>query len=269
MNKIALHSVPRSGSTWLGNIINSHPEVCFKYQPLFSYAFKGYLDEDSSLKEVNRFYDEIIKSKDEFINQKEGIENKIIPSFIKHEIITHTCYKEVRYHNILENLLKVDKDIKVVLLIRNPLAVLYSWYKAPKEFKPEKGWLFEEEWLNAPKKNLNKIEEFNGYSKWKEATLLFHKLNFKYPNQVVLIKYSNLIKDTPKQIEKLFDFLNLNVPSQTLDFITSSKSVNHSDAYSVFKQKQKDTNWQFLPKHIISYIKRDLKNTDLEIYLDD
>ena len=105
MQKIAIHSVPRSGSTWLGNIFNSHPKVSFKYQPLFSYAFKGYLTEVSNAESINSFFCEIQLSTDSFINQIEGIEKGIIPDFKKEDTPTHVCYKEVRYHNVLENML--------------------------------------------------------------------------------------------------------------------------------------------------------------------
>ena len=164
MKKIAIHSVPRSGSTWLGNIFNSSPCVSFSYQPLFSYAFKDYLNSNSSLEEINSFFSLISKSKDEFLNQMDGVNQGIIPIFKKKEI-THSCYKEVRYHYILENLLIKCDHIKLILLIRNPLAVLYSWKNAPKEFRTEQGWDFNEEWQNAPSKNLNLIEEYNGYTK--------------------------------------------------------------------------------------------------------
>lgn len=209
MQKIAIHSVPRSGSTWLGNIINSHPNVSFKYQPLFSYAFKDYLNEFSSKEDINSFFELISTSDDDFINQKAGIEKGIIPVFKKSDLITHSCYKEVRYHHILENLLNQSPDLKLILLIRNPLSVLQSWYKAPKEFHTEQGWDFEQEWLDAPKKNLNKPEEFNGYNKWKEATTLFLKLNKEFPEQVIIITYNQLLSNTLKTVKQLFDFTNL------------------------------------------------------------
>ena len=55
--------------------------------------------------------------------------------------------------------------------------------------------------------------------------------------------------------------------SETLNFIENSKSVNHLDAYSVFKQKKMDNNWESLPISIIDYIKNDLQNTDLEQFI--
>ena len=44
-NKIILITgVARSGTSWIGQIIDSSPEVVYRFQPLFSYAFKGFLD---------------------------------------------------------------------------------------------------------------------------------------------------------------------------------------------------------------------------------
>ncbi|MDH5934310.1 hypothetical protein, partial [Vibrio splendidus] len=56
MHKVAIHSVPRSGSSWLGEIINSSPQVNYSFQPLFSYEFKSYLNENSSLENINNFF---------------------------------------------------------------------------------------------------------------------------------------------------------------------------------------------------------------------
>ena len=56
MHKIALHSVPRSGSTWLGEILNSSENVKYCFQPLFSYKFKNFLDERSSKDDINNFF---------------------------------------------------------------------------------------------------------------------------------------------------------------------------------------------------------------------
>ncbi|TVZ59144.1 sulfotransferase domain-containing protein [Flavobacteriaceae bacterium MAR_2010_105] len=267
MHKIAIHSVPRSGSSWLGNIFNSHPKVIFKYQPLFSYAFKDYLNINSSEKEIELFFEQLMHSDDDFINQKDGIEKGNIPVFQKNNDITHVLYKEVRYHYLLDNLLKQSPDLKLILLVRNPLAVLYSWYTAPKEFRRELGWVFEDEWLSAPKKNLGKVEEYNGYEKWKEATLLFHQLHQDYPDQVFLLKYQHLLKHTQDIVEQIFSFVGLSMHEQTLKFISASQSVHHEDAYSVFKKRTNDDQWKQLPQSIIDYIRNDLKSTSLESYL--
>ncbi|WP_268225537.1 sulfotransferase domain-containing protein [Sinomicrobium oceani] len=255
--RIAIHSVPRSGSTWLGNIFNSHPNVAFRYQPLFSYAFKDALNTNSSKEEIINFFQDIKTSSDDFINQKEGVQKGIIPTFPKGDI-THVCYKEVRYHHLLENMLEKKGDLKVIGLIRNPLAVIHSWLRAPKEFKKELGWREEEEWRYAPKKNLNKPEEFNGYEKWKEVMILFESFQKQYPERFYLLNYDDLLCDKIAVIKNVFSFCDLNMPQQSINFIHQSSSTDQSDAYSVFKAKTKDDGWEkHLPKFIIEEITKD------------
>ena len=72
MNKIAIHSVPRSGSTWLGSIFDSCPNVKYALQPLFSYAYKDYLSLNSTSEDIQSFFEELKVSDDDFINQIEA-----------------------------------------------------------------------------------------------------------------------------------------------------------------------------------------------------
>jgi hypothetical protein len=244
MKRIAIHSVPRSGSTWLGAIFNSHPQVCFRFQPLFSYSFKNYLTDSSSSEEVDSFFKALHDSADSFINQEEGKKQGIIPIFKKSAHPTHLCYKEVRYHHILKNLLEKDQEVKVIGLVRNPFSTVSSWLNAPKEFRGDLGWKIEEEWRFAPKKNANQPEEFNGFEKWKEVTYLFLTLQKQYPNRFYLLKYGDLLKDTVDEVTGLFRFCGLNLPGQTLAFINNSTGSNDADPYSVFKSKSSDDQWK-------------------------
>lgn len=258
MKKIAIHSVPRSGSTWLGAIFDSHPDVRYRMQPLFSYAFKDYLNENSSLERINKFFKEISDSEDDFLHQQEAKKNALIPVFEKSDNPGHICYKEVRYHYILKNLIKKDKDIKVIGIIRNPFSVINSWLKAPKEFKAELGWKVEEEWRNAPSKNQNRPEEFNGYEKWKEVAILFLELKKHFPEQFYLLEYNKLLQNPEVQVRKLFSFCDLSLAPHTMKFLDESTQSNHSDPYAVFKVKKKDNKWKDkLPSYIIKEIKSD------------
>jgi hypothetical protein len=256
MKRIAIHSAPRSGSTWLGSIFDSHPNVAYRFQPLFSYGHKSQLNEESTKNDIDRFFNDILQTTDDFVLQKEAIEKKIVPHFRK-DSPTHLVYKEVRYHNIIENLLEKDNEIKIIGLIRNPLAVINSWLRAPKEFKKELGWKESEEWRYAPKKNLNKSEEFNGFEKWKEVSHLFLNLNKKFPERFKLINYDELIINTQKTAEELFKFCNLNLSPQTIQFISTSKTSDNKDAYSVYKTKTSDTGWK---KTLPEYISKEILN---------
>lgn len=267
MKKIAIHSVPRSGSTWLGALFDSHPQIKYKFQPLFSYEFKGALNENSSEDEINFFFKKIAAYDSEFLDQTLEKKKGISPNFKKEEI-KGILYKEVRYHHILENLLKKVKDLKVIGLIRDPRATLYSWWQAPREFKINE-WNFNEEWYTASKKNEVKIENYYGYQKWKEAALLFLKLEKIYPGQFKVINYRNLLHNTEEVIKQLMYFCDFKLHQQQIDFITESQKNHNLDAYSVYKIKRDDRRWEGkLPLSVIDFIERDLQNTELEQYIE-
>ncbi len=269
IKRVAIHSVPRSGSTWLGTIFDSHPDVIYRYQPLFSYAFKSYLNENSTSEEIEEFFHLISKSKDGFINQEHAKKSGIIPSFKKGSNNEAIIYKEVRYHHIIENLITKCPDLKIIGLIRDPRATINSWLRAPKEFRKDKDWDQKVEWLYANKKNEGKAEEFNGFQKWKEVAFLFERLNTEYPEQFILLRYSDLLKDTEVVTQDIFDKIGLKTPSETFDFIKKSKEVSNNDAYSVYRKKDSDEKWcSELDNEIRKEIELDLKNTSLEKWLD-
>lgn len=257
MERVVIHSVPRSGSTWLGAIFDSHPNTIYKLQPLFSYAFKSRLTPLSTKEEIDSFFFELEHSKNDFMDQKEGKKRGIIPSFEK-QLPVVLVYKEVRYHHILQNLLEKDSTVKIIGLIRNPLSVIFSWLKAPKEFRGNLGWKIEDEWRYAPQKNMDKPEEFNGYEKWKEVTYLFESLKATYPERFYLLNYDTLLHETIETTKDLFAFCNLKMQQQTNEFINTSTSTTHTDAYSVFKSKKSDDNWKGnLPKFIVDEVTAD------------
>ena len=266
MNHIALHSVPRSGSSWLGQIFNSVPEVVYKYQPMFSYAFKGRLDCGSSHEDIIRFFSDIANVQDEFLDQMQAVAREIYPHFEKSPHPRHVVYKEVRYHHVLEHLLRTDPGLNVIGLVRNPLAVLSSWKTAPKEFKPE--WDFETEWRSGAAKNEGRSEEFFGFDKWCEVAALFLRLSAEYPHRFHLVRYDRLINDTQREVANLFDLCGVPLGSQTKQFLIHSREKNIDDDYAVYRKKRADDAWQsILPKHIVAGVKHDLAETELEQFL--
>lgn len=266
MNKVAIHSVPRSGSSWLGEIINSSPDVNYLYQPLFSYEFKSFLDDNSEKGDIEEFFNSIAQTNSSFIRQEDDRKEGKKPIFEKNNKLTAVAYKEVRYHHIIENMIKKCPDVKILGLVRDPRAVISSWYNAKREFRSDLGWLLEEELIYAGKKNLEKKEEYFGLFKWAETTKLFEKLSNLYSDNFKLVHYSALLEDPLEQVEDIFDFLGLELTSQTKSFLISKKKVDTT--YSVFKNKDKDISWQnSLDADIVSRIEDFVKESNLEHYL--
>ena len=154
----------------------------------------------------------------------------------------------------------------LLCIIRNPLSVLSSFFKAPSEFN--QSWKIEDEWLDAPSKNNNMVENYYGYSKWKEATFEYHRLAKIYGDRVTIVNYKDLLSNTLPLIEKIFSIYDMEVTNQTSRFIKESKNFENPNPYSVFKVKQRDDKWkELIPQKIVEYIYNDLKGTELEIYL--
>ena len=262
-NLLAIHGVPRSGTTWAGEVINSSPETVYRFQPLFSYAHKDRLNEKSSQEEIRSFFKEIYETDDDFTCQKEKREAGLLPSFTKTETKL-VCYKEVRYHNILENMMCKDDELKLCLVLRNPFSVINSWLKAPREFRGDLGWSAMEEWRYADKKNLGRKEEFHGFEKWKEATKIFLKLKRIYADRVYLLKYRKMIEDPEKAFRALFDFLDLQFTKQTQEFVRNSTNSHSGDSYSIFRKGQTDCAWkESLPDSIRREIEFELEGSEL------
>ncbi len=266
---IALHGVPRSGTTWLGEIFNSVPDVCYRYQPLFSYAFKSFLSEHSTREEIACFFGALRKTQDRFVLQVEERARGIVPDFPKGAPV-HLVYKEVRYHHILSNLLARDDMLKAVLVVRDPRGVVASFLDAPREFRRDLGWQVEEEWRFAPKKNLDRPEEFFGFEKWKEATGIFLALAAQYPKRVRILRYSDLLRRPEEVVRDLFEFSALEFCAQTQAFLSGRISGNPQGAYTVFRSaRASDDKWrQSLPDSIAAEICADLADGPLAQFLD-
>lgn len=197
-----------------------------------------------------------------------GSAHKKYPKFEKSSSPTHIAFKETRYLHLIENMLKQSPDLKIVGIVRNPLACLASWVQAPKEFNP--AWNLQQEWRSAPSKNLNKPEEFFGFDKWKEVAENFLRFEIMYPSQFKLIRYNQLNANPFDTATALFKFCDLNMHPQVAEFIAASQSVHDVDPYSVYRAKANDTQWhKVLPDDIVDAVLRDLSNSALQTFLEE
>ena len=254
MQNVAIFGVPRSGTSWLGQLFNSSPHVAYRYQPLFSYAFKNRISENTSPQEIEAFYRDLLNTDDDFVLQNKNISGKKTPQFSKSEL-THLVFKEVRYLNVIENLIS-NSQTMIVGIVRHPCAVLYSWFNAPREF--DNNWNQMVEWRTAPQKNQNKKEEFYGFERWKETTLRFLEYRKCFPERFYLQLYEDLNANPEKCVQQLFDFTNLAMNKQTRQFIYDSTHRPSDDPYGVYRKKKYSHEWKGkLDKRIVEEVVND------------
>ena len=265
LKAVYIAGVARSGTSWVGQIFNSSPDVIFKFQPLFSYEFKNRVNEDSTSDDFIKLITDMSGDDSEFLNQSRKIESKEYPEFEKNKDPSHIVFKENRYQNIIEPMMRKNNDLKLLGIIRNPNACLNSWMKLPKEF-PE-GSRPLDEWRYADCKN-NGHQDFFGYYKWKEVANIYLDLKDKWPDRVYVVSYEELVRNSVLKVTEMFKFFGIPFSNQTTTFLTACASKHIDSPYSVFKDKSVVDQWKGeLDSFITSEIEADLVGTRLERFL--
>jgi len=264
---IAVHGAPRSGTSWLGQLFNSSEHVAYRYQPMFSHAFKNRLDTSSSASEVSRFFSDLLCTEDDFVLQRGNSSLAGYELTFQKEAITHLVYKEVRYHDLIARILDLEPTFAAIGLIRNPCAVIYSWTNAPREY--DRTWKLDEEWRHAPRKNGNHPENWYGFERWKELALLFHRLQERYPDRFHIIRYEDLVANPERIVHLLFKLHNLPLTAHTQEFLQQTQSHDDGAAYGVFRNvSTSKEEWRGqLDNDIVATIHDDLKGGPLSRYL--
>lgn len=229
---IGLHGAPRSGTTWIAQIFNSAPEVAFRFQPFFAYAFRPRVDAARTPEDLDAVLRDIAVTEDDFILQRG--ERRLAERELAFEKAApqRLAYKEVRYHHLLPMLMRIPRFTGVGI-VRNPFDVLSSWANAPREF--DAGWDFAAEWRWAGAKNGGRVEEFYGYEGWKRAARTFEQMAAEHPGRFHILDYDAVVRDPAAEMAALFERLGLSFGAQTQAFIKSSTSTPDSDPYGVFR----------------------------------
>ncbi len=118
------------------------------------------------------------------------------------------------------------------------------------------------DWLDGTDKNKDDTFSF-GYYKWIEYYNNIHELKEKYPNNVIIIFYENLINDTEDELHKICDFCNISYHNNISDCIFKLGQENHDYDYSVYKNKNTIDKWRTtLKPTIVKFIYENLQNTN-------
>jgi Sulfotransferase domain len=264
-NIVAIIGMPRSGTSWLGQIFDSSPNVAYRLEPIFSYAFKNAVNEYSSREDFIRFFNAIYESQDDFLLQTDKRKAGTYPIFTKLAVPEFLVFKTTRFHHLMDNMLRYIENLKMVSIVRHPCGAINSWLNAPREFPANADPM--EEWRSGNCRKTAK-EEFWGFDDWKSVTLLHMGLEKRYPARFKLIRYEDLVRDTHEIVDELFRFAGIELEEHTARFLIDCHSRHDADSYSVFKDKNVAGRWKTtLPVQIQEEIIKDVSDTPLERFL--
>ena len=259
LQPVLVIGVPRSGTSWLGRIFASSPQVRFRFQPLFSYAFKNALDLSSTRAEILAFLDAIARSDDAFLRFGLGPRSDAPEP----AGATHLVFKQVRHVHLLAHLMAEVPELRVVALVRHPLAVLASWRRAPREWDSD--WDWEDEWREAPSKYGGQPENVYGYRPWRAVTAHFLALERSRPERLLITRYQDLLTHTEAEVERLFSFCGLPLGPETRSFLRATTERDDDDPYGVHRRKrERDDKWVGqLDSGTVAEVEADLERSGL------
>jgi len=107
------------------------------------------------LGKINQFYN------DDFLSQEDKRKEGLYPIFQKVNSASTLAFKTCRYQYLLDQFLRKIPEVYLLGIIRNPCAVINSWFKNPKEFPV--GSDQRKEWRIGGCKNQGREEEFFGF----------------------------------------------------------------------------------------------------------
>jgi hypothetical protein len=244
MRTVALFGCPRSGTSWLGQLLHHHPRVMYRYQPLFAYEFKDWFGRHGlHATSVRDFHAALAHAQSDFVLQDLRPAKPVAPDCL--------VWKEVRFHQLMAPLLATGELDHLIYLFRKPVDMLNSWYQAPKEFRA--GQDIRAEYLHAPSKNTDP-SEFNGLARWKTSMQMALQVASLRPRQVSLLSYERLRQAPGAQMSRLLQRIGLSDSEAVGRFITESTSRQETDAYSVFRAQPAPL---ALPHEVIEAVQQD------------
>ncbi|KAL7640879.1 UNVERIFIED_CONTAM: hypothetical protein RMT77_008016 [Armadillidium vulgare] len=204
---LIISSLPRSGSTLLGEIISSYSETTkYYFEP------DQYIEQNKCLASDSctvKFFNDIFSCKED-INFHKWFKGKQM-FFIYYNDVAKKCSKSGRYAKCVKeiNLITDCKTSDVLLIknIRTPLRVVKQLLKLHSGLKII-------HLIRDPRGALNSIDKF----KWKvteetrckgllEDLIIFEKLKQKFPERIVRVSYEVFSLQPTKETKKLFKFL--------------------------------------------------------------
>lgn len=262
---IFVAGVARSGTSWVGQIFASHPKVCFRFQPLFSYEFKGRVNEGSSAEEFSKFFRDLGMPVKGFLRQEDKVASGEYPYQPETGDESILAIKENRYQSVIAPMVRKMSNLCVVGIIRHPCAVLNSWRKNEKEFPKDADFL--KEWRHGMCKNSGP-EDYFGYYRWKEVSNLYLDLQKQFPSRVYIQRYEDLLENPEVESRAILNFCGLDFAPEVKAFVQQSTSRHVDSYYAVYKDIGAISDWrQEMPAEIVQEVYADLQGTRLECFL--
>jgi len=203
---IVVCGAPRTGTTWLAEVLNCIPDSTILWEPLHvlqvpevsetGLSWRTEIQQNSSWPEAEELFRKILSGE---------LQNKWTMSRSRHrkdEYTKHWIVKFVRANRLLRWLCDNFSTRPPILLVRHPCAVVASTLRTT--------W--------AKQQNFRGITE-----NWCEDYARLLGLDIPHPWKLVC--YEHLAKQPQKQFENIFKAIGVEIPNSYMDFVNNPSST--------------------------------------------
>ncbi|XP_008559960.3 carbohydrate sulfotransferase 4-like [Microplitis demolitor] len=237
----------RTGSTFTGEIINSHPANFYLYEPMWDFGNERVRDPlivDDAIKSIRAFFNcefnklqrfiDSVKSKLRFYKDNQGLgpycakERELCSDPI---FLTAVCrlypFQSMKFTRLpLESARVLLEDehlrVRMILLERDPRGVMQS--------RRQLDWCKNSSDCSDPKVLCKDMVTDH------EVAV---ELKKKYPHTFKVIRYEDLSLDLRHKAEEIFEFYGLNFHSNVEKFLETHTKKNSGNSYSSFRDSKK------------------------------
>ena len=254
--------MPRSGTSWIAQMLAAHPDVRLKLSPLFSYEFKDRLDARARTAEWRRLFQAVYDTPSDYMDQGFLRRTGAVPHFPERRPQPAVlAIKATRHHHLTRHLLEACPEISWFAVVRHPCATIHSWLSNPLEFPA--GAAPAAEWRSGACRKQGS-GEFWGFDDWMTVTTMFADLAERHPDRFMLVEYERVVTAAEPAMREILARIGLDMHPQVVRFIRDSQAAHSADHRSVFKEPAVAERWRTeLDPDIRRHIEADLAGSPL------
>lgn len=239
----------KSGTTSLYHYLNEHPQIFFPTikEPRFFISSKLFKKEDLKIELLKHNSSAFIHTIDAYKDLFSNVKNEIA-------IGEASPYYLFNYQTTIPLILKYLGDIKIIIILRNPIYRAFSAYKHNRRYNPKSKEIVEKlSFIDALKAENSRIKtrKYPLMYFYKTAGLYFDQVKSYKDNfsNIFICKYDDLAKDPSTLMKNIFAFLEVDQnfkPNFEIRHNVAQSSTNVNLIHKIFLNLKYSTRMKIL-----------------------
>ncbi len=224
------------------------------------------MSESDDTNSWRQFFETVYATPDEFMDQLYLSREGLLPVFDDKDNDPQTLLiKSNRFHHLSYKIMQIVPELKMIGIVRDPVAAIGSWLNNPIEFPADANR--EEEWRSGSCRK-SAPEEYWGFNDWVTVTRLYMQMEEEFEERFLLVPYEDIVGEPHKLAQDIFKKMGLRYTSHIDDFIERSISTHIEHPRSVFRKNHDVKKWgKILSKDIVNEIYQEARGAGMERFI--